>query len=60
MGERLKLASCQRGAALVPAGRCPALGKNPSVNKDRLTKARRSWNRSRIRAKNTMPEKAVG
>jgi DNA mismatch endonuclease (patch repair protein) len=29
------------------------------VNKDRLTKARRSWNMSRIRGKDTTPEKAV-
>ncbi len=29
------------------------------MNKDRLTKARRSWNMSRIRSKNTAPEKAV-
>lgn len=30
-----------------------------SVNKDRLTKARRSWNMSRIRGKDTTPEKVV-
>ena len=30
-----------------------------SVNKDRLTKARRSWNMSRIRGKDTTPEKAL-
>ena len=30
-----------------------------SVNKDRLTKARRSWNMSRIRGKDTTLEKAV-
>jgi DNA mismatch endonuclease (patch repair protein) len=29
------------------------------VNKDRLTKERRSWNMSRIRGKDTMPEKRV-
>jgi DNA mismatch endonuclease (patch repair protein) len=29
------------------------------VNKDRLTKARRSWNMSRIRGKDTGPEKVV-
>jgi hypothetical protein len=29
------------------------------VNKGRLTKARRSWNMSRIRAKDAMPEKAA-
>jgi DNA mismatch endonuclease (patch repair protein) len=29
------------------------------VNKDRLTKARRSWNMSRIRGKDTTPEKVV-
>lgn len=29
------------------------------MNKDRLTKARRSWNMSRIRGKDTTPEKAV-
>jgi hypothetical protein len=29
------------------------------VNKDRLTKERRSWNMSRIRGKDTTPEKAV-
>jgi G:T-mismatch repair DNA endonuclease (very short patch repair protein) len=29
------------------------------VNRDRLTKARRSWNMSRIRGKDTTPEKAV-
>jgi G:T-mismatch repair DNA endonuclease (very short patch repair protein) len=29
------------------------------VNKDRLTKARRSWNMSRIRGKDTTPEKAL-
>lgn len=29
------------------------------VRKDRLTKARRSWNMSRIRGKNTTPEKVV-
>jgi G:T-mismatch repair DNA endonuclease (very short patch repair protein) len=29
------------------------------VNKDRLTKAHRSWNVSRIRGKDTMPEKVV-
>jgi DNA mismatch endonuclease (patch repair protein) len=29
------------------------------VNKDRLTKERRSWNMSRIRGKNTTPEKRV-
>ena len=28
--------------------------------KDRLTKARRSWNMSRIRGKHTTPEKVVG
>ena len=30
-----------------------------SVNKDRLTEAQRSWNMSRIRGKNTTPEKVV-
>ena len=29
------------------------------MTKDRLTKARRSWNMSRIRGKDTTPEKAV-
>jgi DNA mismatch endonuclease, patch repair protein len=29
------------------------------VNKDRLTKARRSWNMSRIRSRDTTPEKVV-
>jgi DNA mismatch endonuclease (patch repair protein) len=29
------------------------------VNKDRLTPARRSWNMSRIRGKDTTPEKIV-
>jgi DNA mismatch endonuclease (patch repair protein) len=29
------------------------------VNKDRLTKARRSWNMSRIRGKDTAPERTV-
>ena len=29
------------------------------MNKDRLTKARRSWNMSRIRGKDTTPEKVV-
>jgi DNA mismatch endonuclease (patch repair protein) len=29
------------------------------VNKDRLTKEHRSWNMSRVRGKNTTPEKAV-
>jgi DNA mismatch endonuclease, patch repair protein len=29
------------------------------VNKDRLTKERRSWNMSRIRGKDTTPEKTV-
>src|SRR6266403_337038 len=29
------------------------------MNKDRLTKERRSWNMSRIRGKNTAPEKIV-
>jgi hypothetical protein len=29
------------------------------VNKDRLTKERRSWNMSRIRGKDTTPEKIV-
>ena len=29
------------------------------MNKDRLTKERRSWNMSRIRGKNTTPEKRV-
>jgi DNA mismatch endonuclease (patch repair protein) len=33
--------------------------KIASVNKDRLTKERRSWNMSRIRGKDTTPEKAV-
>ena len=54
-----------------PCNLCPFVTNKPSrlrafavkfrpVNKDRLTQARRSWNRSRIRAKDTMPEKAVG
>jgi hypothetical protein len=54
-----------------PCNLCPPVANKPSrlrafavkfrpVNKDRLTQARRSWNRSRIRAKDTMPEKAVG
>ena len=30
-----------------------------SVNRDRLTKARRSWNMSRIRGKHTTPERVV-
>ena len=29
------------------------------MSRDRLTKARRSWNMSRIRGKHTTPEKAV-
>lgn len=29
------------------------------MNKDRLTEARRSWNMSRIRGKNTTPDKVV-
>ncbi|MCL4178328.1 MAG: hypothetical protein KJ072_11390 [Verrucomicrobia bacterium] len=29
------------------------------MNKDRLTKARRSWNMSRIRGKDTAPERTV-
>src|SRR5204863_8726847 len=31
----------------------------PPMPKDRLTKARRSWNMSRIRGKDTTPEKVV-
>jgi DNA mismatch endonuclease (patch repair protein) len=34
-------------------------GKKTLVNKDQLTKERRSWNMSRIRGKNTSPEKRV-
>jgi hypothetical protein len=34
-------------------------GKLPFVNRDRLTKARRSWNMSRIRGKDTTPERIV-
>jgi DNA mismatch endonuclease (patch repair protein) len=29
------------------------------VNRDRLTKARRSWNMSRIRGKDTTPERII-
>jgi len=32
---------------------------NQNVNRDRLTRERRSWNMSRIRSKDTTPEKAV-
>jgi hypothetical protein len=32
---------------------------NQRMNRDRLTKARRSWNMSRIRGRDTTPEKAV-
>jgi DNA mismatch endonuclease (patch repair protein) len=42
------------------SSRLPAFAvKFQPVNKDHLTKARRSWNMSRIRGKDTTPEKVV-
>src|SRR5207247_220276 len=42
----------------IPAHPSRSVVKN-LVNKDQLTKERRSWNMSRVRGKNTMPEKRV-
>lgn len=55
-GPAIAFVLCSYGSFLLRDIRV-SRGYNPSVNKDRLTKARRSWNMSRIRAKDTIPKR---
>src|SRR2546421_9310973 len=53
--NELRMAKTKKNAAAVAPGRPGDM----KCRKDRLTKARRSWNMSRIRGKDTTPEKVV-